>query len=176
MLRRRSPPCNLDPASADAGGGDDRLHSWQPIELPLRQPACKEDCHQCVQRTLTSVWMPVCASASAGTGGGDAGLHSGQNMIASNCVSANQRTRLSRESGPLKSDSHSGKGAPKGSSCRHSMQLKTVESCRRCLQVHPRTGRRWMLQSCSALGCLRVQAMVPHAFLEWCPGRCKSHQ
>ena len=142
------------------------LHPRQHLELRLRQPAYKEDCHQSAQRTLASVSMPVCVSASAGTGGGDAGLHSGQYMIASNCVSASQRTRLSRESGPLKSDSHSGKGAPNGSSCKHSMQIKKMEICRHCLHVYPRMHQQWTLHSCSALGCLPVQAMPPHAFLE----------
>ena len=119
----------------------------QQTKIHLRQPAHRRDSHQCAQRPLTSVLMPVCASASLGAGGGDAGLHSGQYMIASNCVSASQRTRLSRESGPLKSDSHSGKGAPKGSSYEHSMQAKAMEFCRHCLHVYCRTDQRWMLQS-----------------------------
>ena len=68
---------------------------------------------------LTSARLGAGAAAALGAGAGGSGWQSGQYMMASNCVSASQRTRLSRESGPLKSDSHSGKGAPKGSSCSH---------------------------------------------------------
>lgn len=65
---------------------------------------------------LTPAMLGACGGGTC-TGGGAGTLQSGQYIMASNCVSASQRTRLSRESGPLKSDSHSGKGAPKGSSC-----------------------------------------------------------
>ena len=66
---------------------------------------------------LTTAGFKAGAAAALGAGAGASGWQSGQYMMASNCVSASQRTRESRESGPLKSDSHSGKGAPKGSSC-----------------------------------------------------------
>ena len=76
-----------------------------------------EPSNSCQAGGITTSACGACEGVAPTGGGGEAAWQSGQYRVASNCVSASQRTRLSRESGPLKSDSHRGKGAPNGSSC-----------------------------------------------------------